>query len=187
MAPERDSGGGWCVSWKGVAAAVAALTAIPAFADQVQEVRDAMRAALIEHAPRPGEPASLPGGAAPVVRGTQMASADADAERAARERASKDATAARADVANRGAMRMLGGSQARAGQYGCDDPLPADMMKSRGKMAGGGTMSGGTGGGGSGGGGGGMPGHGDPGGGGNTVVGPSPTSMGTPTPGATRR
>jgi hypothetical protein len=190
MAPERASGKGWSVSWKGVIAATVALTAIPVLADQAQEVRNTMRAALIEHAPLPSGPAALPDSAAPVMPRAQVATR-ADAERAARARARRDATAARADAANHAAARAtMGGWQSGGAQYGCGGQAPADMMKSRGKMPGGGMMPGGTGGGAGGGGSGSGGEHGGGGSGGTPggamLVGPSRTSTGAPSQGARR-
>jgi hypothetical protein len=165
--------------WKGVIAALAALAAIPAFGDELaQNVRDAMRVALFEHAPLPSGPASLPDRMAPAMPWTQVAArTKAEADRAAREHARRNAAKAHAEAANHAAMRpMMSGSHSGTGQYGCDNQLPADMMKSRGTMAGGGMMPGGTSGGN------GVPGGGMPGGG--MLVGPSSSPTSAPSPGA---
>ncbi len=165
------------MKWKGVIAAAAVLAAMPGFGDELaQNVRDAMRAALLEQAPLPSGPATLPDRMAPAMPRTQVARSKAEADRAAREHAVRNANAARAEAANHAALRpMMSGSQSGGGSYGCDNQLPADMMKSRGTMPGGGMMPGGTNGGGT-------PGSGMPAGG--MLVGPSPTSTGAPSQGA---
>ncbi len=120
----------------------------------------------------------MPDRMAPALPRTQVARRAAEADRAAREHAPRNATMARTAAANQAAMKsMMGGSQS-GGQDGCDGQLPADMMKSRGTMAGGGMMPGTTGGGG------GMPGNGMPG---HMLSAPSTTSMGAPFGGALQR
>ena len=160
------------MKWKGAIAAAAALSAmraIPALADELaMNAREAMREAMREQAPLPSGPATLPDRVAPVVPRTQLAT-KAEADRAAREHAGKNAAAAHAETANRAAMRpMMGDLRHGGGQAGCDTQLPADMMKSRGTMPGGGMMPGGAGGGQG----------GKPGGG--MQLGPSSTPMGSP-------
>jgi hypothetical protein len=141
-----------------------------------QNVREAMRTAMLEQAPLLSGPASLPDRMAPAMPRTQVARTRAEADRAAREHAMMNATAAHAQAANQAAMKsMMSGSQSGSGQYGCDNQLPADMMKSRGTMPGGGMMPGTTGGGGGGTPGGGMPGM---------LVEPGSTSTSAPSQGA---
>jgi len=171
------------MKWRGAIAAAAALAATSAFADgAAQDVRDAMRAAMLEHAPLPSGPAALPDRTAPVMPRVQLARSKADADRAARAHAGRNAAAAHAEAANHAAMRsmMMSGSRSGGGGYGCDNQPPADMMKSRGMMPGGGTMPGHSSGDGSGGGNGdgGPSGSGMPGGG--MLAGPGATSTGAP-------
>lgn len=151
------------MKWRGAIAAAAALAAVPAFADGVrQDVRDAMRAAMLEHAPLPSGPATLPDRTAPVMPRAQLARSRAEADRAARAHAGRNAAQAHADAANHAAMRsMMSGSRSGEGEYGCDSQHAADMMKSRGHMPGGDMVPGHE----SGGDGGGMPESGMPGGG----------------------
>ncbi len=135
------------MNWKSAIAAAAALSAMramPALADELaMNAREAMREAMREQAPLPSGPATLPDRMAPVVPRAQLAT-KAEANRAAREHARKNAAAARDEVANRAAMRpMMGDMKHGSGQAGCDKQLPADMMKSRGTMPGGGMMPGG--------------------------------------------
>ncbi len=169
------------MNWRSIIAAVSVLAALPVRGDEVaQNVREAMRAAMLEQAPLPSGPASLPDRMAPALQRTQFARAKAEADRAARAHAARNAAAAaRAEAANQAAMKsMMSGSRSGSGQYGCDNQLPADMMKSRGTLPGGGMMPGTSGGGG------GMPGGGMPGG---MLTGPSSTSTGAPSQGAMSR
>ncbi len=170
------------MSWRNVIAAMAVLAAPPVHGDEVaQHVREAMRTAMLEQAPLPSGPASLPDRMAPALPRTQVAKTKAEADRAAHEHATRNAAvAAHAGAANQAAMKsMMSGS--RGGMYGSDDQLPADMMKSRGTMPGGGMMPGTNGGGAPGGG---MPGGGTPGG---MLTAPSSMSTGAPSQGATSR
>ena len=135
------------MKWKGAIAAAAALSAMramPALADELaMNAREAMREAMREQAPMASGPATLPDRMAPALPRARLAT-KAEAHRAAREHAGKNAAAAHADAANRAAMRpMMGDMQHGNGQAGCDSQLPADMMKSRGTMPGGGMMPGG--------------------------------------------
>lgn len=128
-------------------AGAAAFGAMPALAgDEAEAVRLAMREALREHAPMPSRPPALPDRTAPALPRTQVAATKAEAERYAHARALTDARrhaeVMRAEAANQAAMKsMMTGSALGGGQYGCDHQLPADMMKSRGVMAGGEMMS----------------------------------------------
>jgi hypothetical protein len=178
MRSESDSRG--MMNWKGVIAAIAVFAALPVRGDEVaQNVREAMRTAMLEQAPLPSGPAALPDRMAPALPRTQVAKRSVEADRAAREHAARNAGMARAEAANHAAMKsMMSGSQS-AGQYGCDKQLPADMMKSRGTMPGGGMMPGTNGGGG-----GGMPGGGMPG---SMLSEPNTTSTGAPSRGALQR
>ena len=165
------------MNWKGVIIALTVFAALPVRGDDAaQNVRETMRTAMLEQAPLLSGPASLPDRMAPAMPRTQVAKNRAEADRAAREHAHVDAAMAHADAANHAAMKsMMSGSQSGAGQYGCDNQLPADMMKSRGTMPGGGMMPGTNGGGG------GTPGGGMPGG---MLVGPNSTSTAAPSQGA---
>lgn len=161
------------MNWRSVIAATAVLAALPVRGDEVaQDVREAMRTAMLEQAPLPSGPASLPDRMAPPLPRTQVARTRAEADRTAREHAARNAAgAAHAEAADQAAMKsMMSGS--RGGQYGCDEQLPADMMKSRGTMPGGGMMPGTNGGGG-------MP--------GGMLTGPGSTLTGAPSQGATSR
>jgi hypothetical protein len=146
------------MNWKGVITAVVALAALPVRGDEVaQNVREAMRAAMLEQAPMLSGAAALPDRMAPAMPRTQVAKTRAEADRAARDHAPRNAAAAHSEAANQAAMKsMMNGSRSGTGQYGCDNQLPADMMKSRGTKPGGGMMPGTNGGGG-------MPGGGMPG------------------------
>ena len=173
------------MNWRSIIVAMAVFAALPARGDEVaQNVREAMRTAMLEQAPLLSGPASLPDRMAPALPRTQLAKTKADADRAAREHAVRNAAAvAHAEAANQAAMKsMMSGSQSSGGQYGCDNQLPADMMKSRGTMPGGGMMPGSNGGGGTPGGG--MPGGGMPGG---MLTGPTSISISAPSQGATSR
>lgn len=170
------------MNWRAFIAAMAVFAALPVRGDEVaQNVREAMRTAMLEQAPLLSGPASLPDRMAPGMPRTQLARTKAEADRTAREHAARDATAAaHAQAANQAAMKsMMSGSRSGNGQYGCDDQLPADMMKSRGTMPGGGMMPGTSGAGGTPGGG--MPGGGMPGG---MLTSPGSTSTGAPSQGA---
>ena len=169
------------MNWRAVIGALALFAALPGRGDELaQNVREAMRSAMLEQAPLPSGPASLPDRMAPAMPRTQLARTRAEADRAARAHAMRDAAAAHADAANQAAMKsMMSGSRSGSGQYGCDNQLPADMMKSRGTRAGGGMMPGP-----SGGGGGGSPGRGMPGG---MLTAPSSTSTSAPSQGAMSR
>ena len=138
-------------------AGAAALGATPALAgDEADAVRLAMREAMREQAPMPSRPPMLPDRTAAALPRTQVAATKTEAERYAHARALKDGTnhadVMRAEAANHAAMRpMMSGSAFGGSQYGCDNQLPADMMKSRGTMPGGGMMTPGSAGPGSGG------------------------------------
>ena len=172
---ERDACRGTEMNWRGVIAATAVFAAQPVRGDEVaQNVREAMRTAMLEQAPLPSGEAALPDRMAPAMPRTQVAKSRAEADRAARERAMRNAAAAaHEEAANHAATKsMMSGSQSGSGQYGCDSQLPADMMKSRGTMPGGGMMPGTNGGG--------TPGGGMPG----MLNGPSSSSTGAPSQGA---
>ena len=163
------------MNWRGVIAAMAVFAALPVRGDEIaQNVREAMRTAMLEQAPLPSGAASLPDRMAPLLPRTQFARTKAEADRAAREHAVRNAAAAaHAEAANHAATKsMMSGSQSGNGQYGCDSQLPADMMKSRGTMPGGGMMPGTNGGS--------TPGGGMPG----MLNGPSSSSTGAPSQGA---
>lgn len=128
-------------------AGAAALAATPALGgDELDAVRMAMRQAMRQQAPSPTRPPMLPDRTASALPRTQVAATNAEAERYAHARALTDgmkhAEVMRAEAANQVAMKtMMGGATSGGNQYGCDSQLPADMMKSRGVMAGGGMMS----------------------------------------------
>jgi hypothetical protein len=170
------------MNWKAAISAVAILAALPVRGDEVaQNVRETMRTAMLEQAPLPSGRAALPDRLAPAIPRTQLARTRAEAGRAAREHAMRNAAAAHAEAANQAAMSsMRSASRSGGGPYGCDEQLPADMMKSRGTMPGGGAMPGMNTGGGTPGG---APGNGMPG----MLVGPNSTSTGAPSQRAVRR
>jgi hypothetical protein len=141
-----------------------------ALGDDVSVAKHAMRAAMLERAPVPSQVPALPDRASPgLLHREQVTARAGDARRAAHGHAvrgaGREVDAVKADAANRAAMGSTRRDHLPAS--GCSDAsvnAPADMMKSRGRMAGGGAMAGAAAGPG-GMGGGGMGGAGMPGGG----------------------
>jgi len=119
----------------------------PAVADDpVDAAHRSMDAAMREHAPMPSHVPALPDRTVPARRvQDQQHATRRDADRAAQSRATADAhrraREMRSDAANRAAMGAM--MKGTAGGVGGDDMLaPADMMKSRGMMPGGGQTPG---------------------------------------------
>lgn len=130
---------------------IVALAALPAVADDATATAHRMmREALLEHAPIPTRPPVLPDRTAPgaSIAPQHLAGMRRDAEQAARHRAAMDARAVesnRPDAARHSDMgAMMNGCTSGGTRAGCSGPMPADMMKSRGVMPGGGMMTGGA-------------------------------------------
>lgn len=138
------------MTWLRPIAAALALAASPARSDDAAATANrVMREALLERAPLPTRPPALPDRSVPgsLVK-EHVAEANTDAERTARQRAARHAVnesdAQRIEAANRAAMApMMKGCMGAGAATGCADPMPADMMKSRGTMPGGAPMPGG--------------------------------------------
>lgn len=115
----------------------AALAAPPAL-DPVSAARVAMREALREAAPLPSGRPALPEGALPAGQLTDAARAvSRDAERMATERAQKSASEMRQGAMG-GAMHGGAAEPMRGDRQGGDPSSPAELMRSRGMMPGGG-------------------------------------------------
>jgi hypothetical protein len=123
---------------------------VAALGDDASVAKHAMRAAMLERAPVPSQVPALPDRASPALLHRDHVTARAgDARRAAHAHAvrgaGRAADAVKAEVANRGAMGSMRTSHlSGSGCSGASVNAPADMMKSRGRMAGGGMMPGGA-------------------------------------------
>ena len=134
------------MKWSYAIAAVLVVASPPALGDDATAVASrVMREALLERAPLPSTPPMLPGRATPsALTREQMAGGNVEAERAARRRAEKDAAVVggvKPEGPNRGGMTpTMSGCSSTGSMNGCAEMMPADMMKSRGMMPGGGMM-----------------------------------------------